>query len=93
MKLIQDIQPVEKFRDERAVRAVQRQTVKSFLKHVTPVSLIAELYNRGITIKEIFGRYYEFDEMSDNPPILAVGDVELAGISELPVTPTERQPF
>jgi len=70
--------------------------------------LIATLYIRGVTIKEIFGQYYEYeshrdavdDELFGNDedgqhgaPPLTVADAELAGLASLPPTPLHRQPF
>lgn len=45
--------------------------------------LIATLYIRGVTIRDIFGRYYEFDEQSSQAT-LTVEDAELAGYGYIP---------
>lgn len=47
--------------------------------------LVQELYIRGTTIKEIFGQYYEMDEMGSS---LTVEDAVLAGF-----TPTYGKVF
>jgi hypothetical protein len=54
--------------------------------------LIATLYIRGVSIEDIFGKYYEFDEHASHAPRLTVGDVELAGLAKLPTVPVQ-QPF
>ena len=54
--------------------------------------LITELWERRVTIKDIFGQFYALEEMA-NQPFLTVEDVELAGLVSLPDEPIERQPF
>jgi hypothetical protein len=40
--------------------------------------LIATLYVRGITIEQIFGKYYEYDaHATEHDRLLTVGDIEL----------------
>lgn len=60
--------------------------MKVNVNNLTPVSeadsseLIAELYSRGVELTNIFGRYYEFDEMATMKgynPLLTVEDAEL----------------
>ena len=65
--------------------------------------LIAALYIRGVTVEEIFGRFYEYEshasaddddeEGQHGRAPLTVGDVQLAGLAELPGQPQPRQPF
>lgn len=69
------------------------------VRPISTVSLILELYRRGVTIERIFGMYYEieahkeakYDEMFE--PVLTVGDAGLVGLTVLPDQPEERQPF
>ena len=77
------------------------------LATVSNETLIATLFIRGVSIKDIFGRYYEYQELNDavddeihgndeegqHGAQLTVGDAELAGVARLPETPQERQPF
>ena len=69
--------------------------------------MVATLYMRGVTIVDIFGMYYALEEQASahddkihgndedgqhgNP--LTVGDAELVGLTSLPESPTDRQPF
>lgn len=70
--------------------------------------LIAALYIRGVTVEEIFQRFYEYEAHADarsdeyfgndeegqhGAKPLTVGDAELAGVAKLPSSPVERQPF
>lgn len=76
------------------------------LATVETETLIATLYIRGVSIEDIFGRYYEYeahadardDELFGNDEEgqhgrLTVGDAELAGLANLPETPLDRPPF
>lgn len=78
------------------------------LKNISTEVMIATLYIRGVTIEDIFGKYYTFEEMGGavddeifgndeegqhGRPRLTVGDAQLAGLASLPDTPSERQPF
>lgn len=73
---------------------------------LTNEELIATLYIRGVTIGDIFSRYFEYDahETARNDELfgndeegqhgrLTVGDAQLAGHTTLPNKPIERQPF
>lgn len=77
------------------------------LATVSDEVLIATLFIRGVSIKDIFARYYEYQAMSDavddeihgndeegqHGQQLTVGDAELAGVASLPDKPVARQPF
>lgn len=49
------------------------------LKDADTAAVIAELYNRGVELRDIFGRYYEFDEMGSHggSVLLTVEDAQL----------------
>lgn len=71
--------------------------------------MIATLYIRGVTIQQIFGKYYEYDEHEaarddelfgndeegqHGSPRLVAGDVHLAGWGKaIADAPKDRQPF
>lgn len=82
------------------------------IQDVTPLpdsaTLIATLYIRGVTIEDIFGRYYELEAQADaradeifgndeegqhGRKPLTVGDAQLAGLATLPSKPQARQTF
>lgn len=50
----------------------------NYLEHVDSRLLIAELYARGVSIKDIFGLYYELEEMG-NGRTMTVEDAAIAG--------------
>lgn len=88
--LIQDIRPAESQRLKRA----SFMTSVEYSRHIPTDVLMNELWRRGVSIKKIFGRYYELDAMASamgGETTLTVGDVDLAGL--LPTKPIERQPF
>jgi len=43
--------------------------------------LIEELYLRGVSVRDIYGRYYEF-EVASNARTMTKEDAELAGVIE-----------
>lgn len=49
------------------------------LGHFDTQMLVTELYARGVSIKDIFGRYYEFEAAGD-ARTMDVEDAELAGV-------------
>lgn len=102
-QLIEDVTPLDE------VPAYQRGFGKSneYVCTMTNGKIIAMLHRRGVTIETIFGVYYAIeaqadardeelfgnDEQGQHGRILKVGDVELAGLVELPKKPKERQVF
>ena len=62
-----------------AEKAMKKNDIEKSIKESESVYLIEELYLRGVTIKEIFGRYYEFEAASDGRT-MDVEDAELAGM-------------
>lgn len=48
------------------------------LRHVSTTSMVIELHRRGVSIKDIFGTYYQLDAIGDAQ--LTVEDVLLAGL-------------
>ena len=75
---------------------------------MTTEQMIAALYIRGVTIQQIFGKYYEYDEHEaarddelfgndeegqHGKPRLVVGDVHLAGWGQAIADAPTRQPF
>lgn len=47
------------------------------LDNIDSQLLMMELYNRGVTIRDIFGAYYEMEETNNNRS-MTVEDAELA---------------
>lgn len=43
----------------------------------TTEEMIEWLYIRGVSIEDIFGRYYAFDANNSEAPVLTVGDAQL----------------
>lgn len=99
-KLIQDIvdsREAEQRQHERTMQARRLDTL----------TLVRELHRRGVTIREVYGRYYEIeavgeaqserlfgnDEEGLHGSGLTVEDAELAGVSETIIEVRQRQPF
>ena len=100
--LIQDVTP------KLDVPTYQRKYGCEHMFTMTTGKIVAALHKRGVTIEDIFGIYYAIEAQADarddeifgndeegqhGKPVLKVGDVELAGIAQLPVVPLNRQPF
>lgn len=85
-KLIQDITPFSK----QPFDTVQEQPV---VKRLSTDTLMNELFERGVSIQTIFGRFYELeaigDARSDEAERLTVGDALLV-TSDLP---KDKAPF
>ncbi len=78
----------------------------ALLKELTNEQLVDELHKRGVGIDRVFAQFYAIEAMSTGKDWeingdgeegqhgrpLTVGDVELAGLAELPETPNPR-PF
>lgn len=79
MNLIQDIKPFDAH--QALLDAVEEEKARESweLSRFENQDLITELYTRGVSIKTIFGRYYEFEE-AGNGRTMAVEDAELAGV-------------
>lgn len=72
---------------------------------MTTGRMVKKLHERGVTIGDIFGMYYALEEQAsakddeifgndeEGQHGLSVGDAELAGLTELPAEPIDRQPF
>lgn len=78
-KLIQDIRPYDA---RQALRdAVEEEKAREAweLGRFDNQMLITELYSRGVSIKDIFGRYYEFEAAGDGRT-MDIEDAELAGV-------------
>lgn len=79
----------------------------NYIEHVDGRLMIAELYARGVTVEDIFGVYYELEEMGNARSDQAFGsdeqgqhgrmtvaDAEVSGLAPTVVNPkNERQPF
>lgn len=88
-------------------RLIQDVVPRRVLSEIPTEELVATLYIRGVSIEDIFGKYYEYeehtsarddelfgnDEEGQHGAQLTVGDAQLAGLANLPDTPKERQPF
>lgn len=89
-------------KDSERIREVQTQTDTNYLLHVDTTVLVTELAMRGVTIKEIFGLYYELEEIANalsdqlfgndeagqhGMKPLTVEDAELAGVKTSTVNP------
>lgn len=78
--LIQDIKPLPKHPTPKEEDDAWMAYVKDTeIAQADNVRLIKELYDRGVTIRDIFGRYYEFEE-AGNGRTMTVEDVLLAGL-------------
>lgn len=101
VKLIQDITPANKLQFDTVVE-------KPIIKRLSTDKLMNELWERGVTIQEVFGRFYELEAIVDarydevfgsdeagqhGRPQLTVADAELAGLASVPDQPIDRQPF
>lgn len=54
--------------------------------------IVNELFERRVSIKDIFGKYYEREVAADGRS-MTLEDAELAGVADTVVIITERQPF
>ena len=101
-QLITDVTPL------LDVPTYQRKYGCEHMFTMTTGKIVAALHKRGVTIEDIFGIYYAIEAQADarddeifgndeegqhGKPLLTVGDVELAGLAQLPVAPLDRQPF
>lgn len=66
-------------RNADAEAAQEQYHIATAVNKADNLTLIRELYERGVSIKDIFGRYFEFDAASDAQS-LDVEDVRLAGL-------------
>lgn len=71
------------FAEQKAHEEYEREKA---LKTADSSELIATLYNRGVSIKTIFGQYYEMEE-ADNARTMDVEDAVLAGAVDDGVDP------
>lgn len=77
--MIQDIKPVEKPRKQiKAHPEKMLQVDVNYLEHVDSHLLMAELYARNISVRHVFGFYYQLEEMV-NGRTMTVEDAILAG--------------
>lgn len=63
-------------KDKRMTKEEHEAEEKWEISKIDSADLIHELYLRGITIRDIFGRYYEFDEAKTQ---MTIEDTQLAG--------------
>lgn len=63
---------------QQAIDAHEQWVAEGLVEKVGSELLIKELYDRGVSVKDIFGRYYEFDEIN-SAQTLDVEDARLAG--------------
>jgi hypothetical protein len=91
-KLIHDVVPLARAIDDDAI---QPPVIRIAEVNKLPSDLmIEELYKRQVPIERVFSVYYQLEAMGDyQPHNLTVGDAELAGLTALPPTPKDRQPF
>ena len=59
--------------------AMQLYEIEQAVNRAETSLLIAELYQRGVKIEDIFGRYYEFEAASDGRS-MDIEDAVLAGL-------------
>ena len=89
-KLIHDVHPDKSLggvqsQDEQIKQAHDEYSARTLPSDV----MVNELYGRGVTIRQIFARYYELDAQADACS-LTVEDAELA---VEPHKPQEERPF
>ena len=66
------------FLDDDAEQAMAAYEVEKAIKQAQPSELIDELFRRGISYSQIWGRYYE-REVAEESKLLTVEDARLAG--------------
>lgn len=70
--------------------SMTKKEIKLKLEDIDSAYLIEELYLRGVSIKDVFGRYYEF-ELSADARTMDVDDANYAGLTK--PGKIEEEPF
>lgn len=64
--------------EQEAFDAMKKAEDEQVIRDADTLGLVRALYDRGTTIKQIFGLYYEFEE-AGNARTMDVEDAQLAG--------------